>query len=119
MYVDEVKFVIIPESDTFVAGRTVLLTCVAYGSPTNPNITWSRDGYPVVQGDMDINIQQSVVIEGGVQFVVSILEICGISDEHVGIYTCTASAGSVSVTSPYFRVNVTDLEPREWGTTVY
>ena len=103
---DEVKFVIYPESDTFVAGRTVLLTCVAYGSPTNPNITWSRNDYPV-EAYGNVNIHQSVVIEGGVSFVVSILEICGISDKEAGIYTCSATARDLTGMTPYFQVNVT------------
>lgn len=58
-------------------------------------------------GDGRIRIFQEVLEVGGEQFVVSNLEICGITMGDEGIYSCSAYLPSgVNVTSGDFRVNV-------------
>ena len=102
-----------PSSSEFEAGRTIILTCVGLGSPDNPNITWSRDGNLVEAGET-VRIYSEVLTEGGVEFVMSNLEICSISESQAGLYTCSASlASGLSVTSEGFWVNVTSSGARE------
>ena len=96
-----------PESSAFQAGNTAILTCVGFGYPDNPNITWSRGGVDI-EATGTVRIYQEVLEEGGLQFVVSILEICGISLEDDGVYSCSAMLQSGLLdTSSDFWVNVT------------
>ena len=102
-----------PESSEFVEGNTVIFTCVAYGGPGNPNITWSNYGSDLYPSD-SIRIYQEVLVEGGIEFVVSMLEICGISEEEAGLYTCSATLSTgLTATSSAFWINVTALSERE------
>ena len=105
--------VIAPEDSTFEEGQTVLLTCVAFGSLTTPNITWNRDGLLLESGN-SVNIYQTFLTEGGVAFTMSVLEICGISEDYVGVYSCMASGQNVTAVSPSFSVNVTQITPRKY-----
>ena len=99
-----------PESSEFVAGNTVILTCVAYGRPGTPNVTWNQDGYELYPSD-SVRIYQEVVEVGGIEFVMSMLEICGISEAEAGLYTCSALVQTgLTTTSSAFWVNVTGAE---------
>ena len=55
----------------------------------------------------NVNVYKEEIQEGGMTFVVSILEVCGISEEYAGLYTCNALGRSTSDISPVFWVNVT------------
>ena len=106
-HTEKVDIVIQPDSSEFLEGNTVILTCVAYGRPGTPNITWSNDGYEIDPSD-GVRIYQEVLEEGGIEFVVSMLEICGISEAEAGLYTCSATlqTGLTTISSPFW-VNVT------------
>ena len=82
-----------PESGEFREGYTVILSCVAYGTPGNPNITWNRYGDPIYPDDR-VRVYQEVLEAGGLEFVLSNLEICGISPEDAGVYSCVATLPS-------------------------
>lgn len=70
-----------PEDTIAIAGSTVVLECIANGSP-KPRVTWLRDGSPVgLVGDY------SVVGESN-------LQIKSVSVAHVGNYTCQAKSDS-------------------------
>lgn len=104
---EEVDIVAQPESNEFEEGDTVTLTCVGYGTPDNPTITWSREGR-VIGATSTVRIYQQVLEQGGVEFVLSNLEICGILLEQAGIYSCTATlqSGPTHTTSDFW-VNIT------------
>ena len=102
----DVRIVVYPGGNSFTERSTILLTCVGYGSPTNPNITWSREGELVGESDY-VTIYQEVIEEGGVMFVMSTLEICSVRAEHAGLYSCAASVMNNTAVSPSFWINVT------------
>ena len=106
------KIVVYPGGSSFTEQSTILLTCVGYGSPTNPNITWSREGELVEESD-NVTIYQEVMEQRGVMFVESTLKICSIHAEHAGLYTCAATAMNNTAVSPSFWINVTSRE--YWG----
>lgn len=45
----------------------------------------------VLYNDSRISIYNTPIVDGGLMFVQSILEICGITTEDAGVYTCVAS----------------------------
>ena len=69
----------------------------------------------VVSEGSNVNVYQEEIQEGGMTFVVSILEVCGVSGEYAGLYTCNAFGRSTSDISPVFWVNVTAAQDSgEW-----
>lgn len=75
----------------------VSLTCVAYGSPL-PFITWNIGLAEVSSSRDDISMFTEFVTDsGGRNFVISILEVCGIATSDSGNYTCTASSDASEV----------------------
>lgn len=89
-------------------GSTVILTCVGYGSQRNPNITWSQYGEEI-DNTSTLRVFNEVLVVGGAEFVMSNLEICGISLEDAGNYSCSASLSNGPTATSYFWVNVTDV----------
>ena len=106
---EDVRIMVYPGSNSFTERSTILLTCVGYGSPTNPNITWSREGELVGESD-NVTIYQEVIERAGVMFVMSTLKICSIGAEHAGLSTCVATAMNSTAVSPNFWINVTSCE---------
>ena len=110
---ERVEIVIQPDDGSFTEGNTAIFTCVAFGDPDSPNITWWRNGEELYNSSYvdddegSMRIYQEVLEVGGATFVVSNLEICGITMEDAGVYVCSAQLSSVSATSEVFRVNVT------------
>ena len=70
-------------------GDTVLLTCVATGDQPL-NISWSREGSVLMNDSQRITIYEEEVEEGGTAFIHSILQICSIGADDVGVYSCNA-----------------------------
>ncbi len=83
----------------------MFLTCVGYGAESDTWITWRKDDTELT-GDARLNINSSVVTEGGLSFVMSILEICSVEVNDTGVYSCMADNGVGSEIS-YFSLIVT------------
>ena len=79
------------------AGSTTILTCVGFGNPT-PYITWRRGATELSNGSRT-TIYEELVMENGVTFVQSILEICSVGEADGGQYSCTVgnTLGNASV----------------------
>ena len=76
---------ITPDDRQFYVNSTVLLTCVAYGTPL-PAITWSKGGSSLT----DVTVYNDVVVKSRTNFVRSILRFCSTKSTDSGQYTCTA-----------------------------
>ena len=108
-----------PDDGNFLEGNTVLLTCVAFGAPGNPNITWWRNGVELYSdegsgdgsdsgGEGRVRVYSQIIDIDGMEFVLSYLELCAITPEEAGLYSCSAHLQSGSnATSDDFFVNVT------------
>ena len=80
-----------------------MFTCVARGVPT-PSFTWNRDGR-ILSNDSRISMYEELLVENGLTFIQSILEVCSVSQEDAGEYSCTAGNIAGSETA-VFEVSV-------------
>ena len=97
--------VIVPANTTATEGNTLILVCVAYGDPT-PDISWLKDGIVLANDSSRITVLTEVVMEQGIPFVQSTLEICGLDvAEDSGLYYCTADNEFGTATS-VFEISV-------------
>ena len=105
------QIVISPDNGTVTAGNTVVFACVGYGTP-NPDITWAKSGSQL-SNDSRITIYEETVVENGVAFTQSILELCSAEETDAGEYSCTV-ANSFGNSSVNFELAVTSqgIEPR-------
>ena len=91
------------------AGTTVTYVCVGYGEDEPPNIFWEF-GDQLLSNDTSslVTVYDSQVVENGLVFTQSILELCSVEIENAGEYSCTAnnSRGSNSST---FILNVINI----------
>ena len=109
---ERVEIIIQPDDGEFTEGNTVILACVATGYPDNPNITWWRDGDEIDSGGEGdrVRVYQEVLQVREEEFVLSTLEICGLTREEAGLYSCSARLESgLSAESGSFWVNVTAI----------
>lgn len=74
----------IPNNTDIYAGTTVVLTCVATGTP-DPSIEWLMSGMHLQETD------NTTIQTGNITFVVSYLEIYNAESSDAGYYTCVAS----------------------------
>jgi hypothetical protein len=77
---------------TAAYGRTFYIKCAAYGFPP-PQISWWKNGQ-AINTSSPLNrviIDTSVTNYLGAQVTQSILRICGVGEEDIGSYVCTAS----------------------------
>ncbi len=84
-----------PEDVTMEAGSTVFITCVAY-SKDIPSITWIINDDQTVMDEFNstrIIVHEELLMEGGLTFVQSILEVCSVEVSDSGKYNCLASNG--------------------------
>ena len=83
------------------AGTTVTYVCVGFGEDEPPNIIW-RFGDQELTNDTSslVTVYESQLIENGLVFTQSILELCSVEVDNAGMYSCTAnnSRGSNSST---------------------
>ena len=82
--------------NAFVA-HTVRISCAAYGNPLPSDISWTGPGGNIASGGK-VKIytnSQTVNATGSPVFLVSTLEICGVTTTDSGQYTCTASDNGV------------------------
>ena len=96
--------------NAFVA-HTVRITCAAYGSPLPRDISWTGPGGSITSGGKVKVYTNSQTVNATV-FLVSTLEICGVTVADSGQYNCTASdnsvAGSVGSNAASTVLTVTD-----------
>ena len=87
-------FLVTPSTSPITAayGRTFYIRCAAYGFPP-PQVTWSKDGQAINTSSAfnRVIIDTSVTNYLGAQVSQSILRICGVGEEDIGTYICTAS----------------------------
>lgn len=96
-----------PENLTeVVVDSTVSLTCVAYGEPIIPSITWSRNGSNL-GNDSRILISEDVLTEGGVSFIKATLQICNVETSDMDLYSCVASIEDLNDTFTFVLSVVT------------
>ncbi|CAI8042984.1 Hemicentin-1 [Geodia barretti] len=108
-----VEIVVQPDNGTFTEGNTGIFTCVASGEPSTPSIAWWMNEMELYNSSAEgrVKIYQETVEVKGATFVVSYLEICGITMDDAGVYSCSAYLPSANVTSGEFRVSVTSALP--------
>jgi hypothetical protein len=77
-------------NDTFVVdGGTAVLACLGFGE-LDAEIMWTFNGAPVVNNSLTA-IYEEDIIRGGSVFMLSYIEICGVTRPSLGAYTCTIS----------------------------
>lgn len=86
---------------------TVLFTCVAFGEPI-PSISWYAE-YEMLNNDTNsatsVQIYTKLIDIEGVLFVRSVLELCGITVDNQGSYSCVAE-NYINTTQVDFYLNV-------------
>ena len=107
--------IIIQPSDTVAPyGSTVLLTCVAISSQYREDILthiyWERDSELLVPSSNSANSASVGIyhdfVNGSEMYVTrSILELCSVTFEDEGVYSCVAN-DSVGSTAAYFNLSV-------------
>ena len=81
--------VVHPNQTTSVGvGNTITFVCVAYGIP-DPSISWNR-GDTTLNNGSQIFIYEVLLVQDGVKYVQSIIELCSIEEENGGQYSCFA-----------------------------
>lgn len=98
---------IAPSGSVVIENTTVLLTCVVYGNPLPATITWTRNNY-TIYNYTDVTIYTDVIEVGGAEFLHSVLELCSVSEDDAGYYTCSAN-GSAGSDYESFRLIVQPL----------
>ena len=93
-----------PDNGTVATGNTVIFACVGYGTP-NPDITWAKSGTQL-SNDSRITIYEETLVENGVAFTQSILELCSAEEADAGEYSCTVT-NSFGNSSVNFELAVT------------
>ena len=84
---------------------TVLLTCVVGEEDRITNIFWQKDSESISDSSGSVQVFGDVVMEGGVNFTRSILQLCSVTFEEEGTYSCVAN-NSAGTTSANFSVSV-------------
>ena len=90
VFAEPAAIVVRPPADlAAIAGQTVLLTCIAYGSPV-PSITWTASTQDI---DLTDKVSYQAVTVNETNFQVAFLQLCDITSANAAEYTCTASNG--------------------------
>ena len=84
------------------AGTTVTYVCVGFGGDEPPNILW-QFGDTQLNNDSSalVTVYDSEVVENGLTFTQSILELCSVVVNDTGEYSCTASNSRGSNSSSF------------------
>ena len=86
------EIVVHPEAvNDVTAGTSALLACVASGYPL-PSITWNAIGKTI--NETEISIYTEILMQGGLTFIKSVLEICSVGKNSVTNYQCTAESSA-------------------------
>ena len=88
--------------------------CVAFGEDEPPNIFW-QFGNDLLGNDTSslVTVYETQVVENGLVFTQSILEMCSVELENAGNYSCTAN-NSIGSNSSTFRLIVRNLGKIMW-----
>ena len=89
------------------AGTTVTYVCVAFGEDEPPNIFWQFND-TLLNNDTSstlVTVYESQVVENGLVFTQSILELCSVEVDNTGEYSCMAN-NSRGSNSSSFTLNV-------------
>lgn len=108
LYTEPPQLVVTPNSSIEVdAGATVTYVCVGFSQDELPNILW-RFGDEILSNDTSplVTVYESQVMENGLNFTESILELCSVELENAGNYSCTANNSGGSSNSSTFVLNV-------------
>ena len=101
------EIVLAPTDTDVELGSTVIFTCVAISTPT-PMISWTRNGVLLSnETDPRTSVYFDTFNQSGLVFAVATLELCGVTVDDVGKYTCTASEGGAN-TTVYFSLNIVE-----------
>lgn len=91
--------VVKPTDSEVYEGATILATCVAYGGSEQPVISWFKgDSLTPLDNSSRVIVYQDTITENGLNFSVSILELCGVGVEDDAVYHCQAENANASVT---------------------
>ena len=108
--------VMVPEDTEVAYGSTVFLVCVAVSHepdlPSPPTIVWEMESERLFTSDVapgntgaNVTIQEEQFEVDGVTFTRSILELCGVTLEEEGRYSCIAE-DSVGTDTASFNISV-------------
>ena len=86
------ELVVVPlDTQTVDHGSTVIISCVANGSPS-PAITWSKGGTALTNSTTGgVKIYNRRINEGKFKLVQSNLVICGLREQDTSLYKCEAA----------------------------
>ena len=84
------EVVLAPPNSSVSSGDTVLFSCVALGYPP-PSISWVKGNGTFLSNSSRITIENTTIVQDGVIFIHSILEICSVEVEDEDYYTCFAN----------------------------
>ena len=87
------ELVVTPNSTFEVdAGATVTYVCVGFSQDEPPNILW-QFGDELLSNDTSdlVTVYESQIMQNGLNFTESILELCSVEVENAGNYSCTAN----------------------------
>lgn len=87
----------VSSNTTLEEGEATLLACVGYG-PEGINVTWYRDGMSEMNSSLISTYQNDIMILGRT-FTQTFLELCSVSMEDAGLYTCVVTNGDITMTS--------------------
>ena len=93
LYTEPPQLVVTPNSSIEVdAGATVTYVCVGFSQDEPPNILW-KFGDELLSNDSSplVTVYESQVMQNGLNFTESILELCSVEVEDAGNYSCTAN----------------------------
>ena len=88
-FAGEASIVISPVDYTIDESATMVAVCVGTGFPV-PSISWSLDGSPL-ENNSRVSIYEEVIVESGITFVQSFLEVCSVGFMDAGLYQCTVA----------------------------
>lgn len=101
---------IAPSDTEATINSTIFFTCVAYGDPI-PSISWFIDSerlYNDTNSSSLLIFTELFDINGEYLFVHSILQLCGVTGDNEGLYTCVAE-NNVNYTQSEFYLNILDI----------
>ncbi len=97
MYLCVAEVVALSNNSLVDYGQTAVLVCVGYGEPS-VSVAWYRQSMQVVNSSV-VTIIEETLDQGGRQFQLSYLQICGVGVADVGVYTCMVSNSSSSASA--------------------
>ena len=101
------EIVIAPENTTVSTGYTVLFSCVVLAGSSLPTVGWATSEGRTLSNDSRLSIYNTPIVESGVLFIHSILEICSVNASDENGYICFAN-NSAGFDYSFFLLRVDD-----------